>query len=279
MPMTTMTTKTSPKPKTNRLVVHNAIRILMISDIQFDPSYQRPLNNSWRKIVANFNPEALGTPIVGERDDKSLWGVDGQIRITALDRLGKTTVRCEVFASEGPEHEAEVFVDVNGGRVRLTAMDMFQGGLTKQDPACWLVKNVVEEMGFSIPHNRSGRNSVHDDPKTAAKRLVSVSALMKCLRRAGGSDDNLRAVLRTLSSVWEMDPDRTKGNMIEGLSVFCARNDNAPDYDRFAINLSTTKPSEILYSAGLGIGDYANNVADAINKVYHKRITKKSKKK
>lgn len=263
------------KPKEERLVVNNAVRILKISDIQFDPSYQRPLNNSHRKIMANFNPEAFGVPCVGERKDGSLWGVDGRQRITAVSKLGRTTVRCEVFASDGPQHEARVFREINGLRVRPTAMDMFQSGLTERHPDCLLVVKVVEEYGFSIPNNLSGRNATHDDPETSAKRIVSVSALLKCLKRVGG-EENLRAVMKAMSLVWETDPARTKGNMIEGLSVFCARHDNAPDYNRFKINLSTTTPAKILYSAGLGVGDYANNVADAINKIYQKRITKKS---
>src|SRR5262249_39485041 len=99
-----------------RLGVKAAVREGPLEMLKSDPTYQRDVKRGHKKIVADFNETALGVPLVGEREKGTLWIVDGLQRITALRKLNWTHVKAEVFASKGPEHEAEIYRIINGNR-------------------------------------------------------------------------------------------------------------------------------------------------------------------
>ena len=105
------------------LTTERALRIVAVADLQVDPSYQRCVKPNHKKIARDFDPNALGVPLVGQREDHSLWIVDGQQRVEALKLLGKVNVRVEVFASKGPEHEAHVFTRCHAELGRATDDD------------------------------------------------------------------------------------------------------------------------------------------------------------
>jgi hypothetical protein len=222
--------------------------------------------------MAEFNEEALGIPLVGERDDSSLWIVDGLQRITALKKMGRKEVRAEVFASKGPEHEAAVFKLVNLNRTRLRPIEQFRALLAAHDELAWKVKNVVEDCGFKVASGRSGHN------ENAYKELTGVKLLMNVVRVHGV--EPVRFALRAIESCWPGDRSGTHHNILSGLCKFFVRNQFAPDLERFYPRLRTVTPSKILFiSQQTALGnDKAAAVADVLEKVYRKRMIGQSKK-
>jgi hypothetical protein len=81
--------ETESGDKVMGLVVKSALRVVKLSDLSVDQSYQREVKSGHKSIVSDFNEEALGVPLVGQRSDGSLWIVDGLQRVTALKKLGR----------------------------------------------------------------------------------------------------------------------------------------------------------------------------------------------
>lgn len=250
-----------------KMVTKNALRYVELAKIQFDPSYQRDVVPKHKLIVAGFNPDALGIPLIAEREDGSLWCVDGRQRITALIKLGKTRVRAEVFASKGPEAEAEVFRLVNLNRTKLRVGEIFQALLTAGDETVWLLKNTVEKCGFRIPPSRSGRHT--GSPELAAKEVKALKSLMPMVARHGAAP--VEFILNTIKAAWPGDPQGTTSNIVDALGCFWNQNDGNIDIERLITRLSKTTPAKIIYQSGLGTEGRALNGAAVITRLYKKR--------
>lgn len=258
------------KNKVELLVKKNALREVPLDKIQTDHSYQRALNPvAVRKIEKDYNPVALGVPLVGERTDGTLWIVDGQQRVGALRKMGRHKhLRCEVFASNGPEHEAEVFRLVNKNRTAIKPIDLFCAMLVAGDESCLEIKRITEDHGFKIP-----KRAIEGEGTTAAlsdgSTFWCVAALGKVYRQSGGA--GLKFIFSTLKQVWPDDPDRCRDTMVLGLHKFWLDHEQVVDMERLLARLEKTTPQKILYSANMGVGDRATNVAAVFAQLYRKR--------
>ncbi len=249
-----------------KLVVKSALRVLQLDDIQFDKSYQREVRAGHKRIVADFNPEALGIPVVAEREDGSLWCVDGRQRIAALTKLGKKTVRAEVFNSKGPEHEAQVFSDINKNRTRLSSTEQFQADLTAGDKIAWAVKECVESCGFKLNLSRSG------GLKQDEHSVSSVGSMTTVVRKHG--TEPLAMALETIKEAWSDDPMARRDIIIESLAYYYVVKKDTITKEHMVPRLMTTTPSKLIYSAGLGVGGRITNMIEVLDKLSRKRIKK-----
>ena len=117
-----------------------------IDIINFDPSYQRPevSETNTLAIARAFSWASFGALVVMERQNKSLWCVDGRQRWTAAKKRGDIqVVPCMVFQSNGRNHEAMAFLDLNTHRKYVSAIHKFmasvKAGLKKHvEIARWL---------------------------------------------------------------------------------------------------------------------------------------------
>lgn len=254
-----------------RVVVKAALKIVDLDRIKTDRSYQREVNqNAQRKIVQRFNPEALGIPVIGERDDGSLWIVDGLQRITALATLGKRSVRAEVFASKGPEHEAQVFHDINRNRVPLKPLQIFHAALTAGDKVAWEIKDLVERMGFWIPPYIGGIRGLSEEK--VAKAIRAINSVNSIYEKSGA--EGLKFVLEVVSRCWANDESKTRDTILLGLHIFWVNREKSVDIDRLVDRLNTTTPQKIVYSGQLASGGRVHAVGAVIDRLYRKHMKK-----
>jgi hypothetical protein len=114
------------------------------------------------EIVRNFQPDAFGVLVVGERSDKTLWCVDGQTRLKAAVKLGIDEVPCLTFESSGKEHEASLFRLLNT-QTNQSKLQKMKALLCEGDANTHDLVAIVERSGFKIgfdgektwPHIRS----------------------------------------------------------------------------------------------------------------------------
>lgn len=257
--------------KSLRTVSGSALKVLYLEGIQTDPSYQRDVVSGHKRIVADFDPVGLGIPLVGEREDGSLWIVDGLQRITALRKMGKKQVRAEVFASQGPEHEANVFKLVNKNRTPLRPLQIFTAMLTAGDETAWEIKKIVEDYGFMILATKKNAPG-HTSPETLSNQMTCIAAISAVFRR--GKEPALRFVLSVLQKSWPDDPMRTRDALVLGLYTFWNRREGSVDVERLLPRLMTTTPAKMIYSSQLGSGDRTTVMADVIERLYKKKSTK-----
>lgn len=262
------------------LTADRALRVVKVDDIGVDPSYQREIKTKHKKIVAEYDEDAFGIPVVGQREDASLWIVDGLQRLTAKKKMGAKTMRVEVFASRGSEHEAEVFSKINKNRVNLSSADLFWADITAGHPDALLIQKIVADEGFVI--RKGGGSSKSTTTEHASKVLTCYGTMMTIVTRYGGGAPEgfgdrgalLKTVLSILKKCWPDDAQRTKPDIIDGLAIWLIRYKGTADAERLVDRLNTKTPAQIMYSSGLGVGNRGNNVADEIEKLYRKRMKK-----
>lgn len=260
--------------KSKRTVVKAALKVLKLDVLQTDPSYQRGVKGKVGKIVTEFNEDALGLPVVGERADGSFWIVDGLQRITALRKMDRKEVRAEVFASRGPEHEAEIFKLINMNRARLTPCEEFRALLTAHDEGAWAIKGVVESEGFTLEltSGKAGRNV-----ERRATQLTAINTL-RFLHREGGVAP-IRFALRVIKTVWPGDPVGSYAPVVEGLGRFWKRMSGVVDLDRLVSRLLDVTPQRLIHAAQTASSIATNNIgaktAEVLEKVYRRRNSSK----
>lgn len=260
------------KQMVRALVKHKATRLVNLEQLNVDPSYQREVKKKHNKIVAEFDETALGVPLIGEREDGSLWIVDGLQRVTALKKLGWREVKAEVFHSNGPEHEALIFKLVNLNRTRLTPVEEFRSLLAAQDAVAWRIKETVEAAGYRLKLNRAGKS---DSGEVAAKQLTCVSILRIVAKDCGIA--SISFALAMIDKAWPGDRYGSNGYLIAGLCYFYKNNDGVVDEDRLVPRLMLTTPQRILTVAStryLG-GSKWFSVGEVVAEYYRKRRGKK----
>jgi len=260
---------------TKRTVVKAALKVVRLDKLNVDSSYQREVKSGHKRIIAEFNEDALGIPLVGERSDGSLWIVDGQQRIAALRKLGHKEVRAEVFASDGPEHEATVFKLVNMRRIKLTPAEEFKALLGAHDPLAWQIKEMVESLGYKLALSR--KSSKTSGP-AGAKMLSCVNTLLSVAKHYG--IDHIKFALTTADKAWPDDPKGVVNTIISGLSLFYHRRDKLIDEEKFLTRMQTTTPYKLQYAAAqVSVGSTGSGrcfaMAEVIDKLYDKRIVKR----
>ena len=270
--------KSGERRSPRMLTASSALRVIALDVIQTDPSYQREIVPKHKKIVAEFNEEALGIPVVGQREDGSLWIVDGLQRLTALRKLERKTVRAEVFVSRGPEHEAEVFRLINQNRTKLKSAELFHALLASGDEVAWVVKKTAESLGFQLTTSTRQRNSGKSlgDAERNAKLLTAVSALYNIAKTSGA--EGIKFVLTTIDHGWPADPMGNKAEILTGIYLWWMRREKVVDQDRLIARLKVTPATKVWQQAMLGIGSRPTNVAEVIEKVYRRVKSAKEKK-
>lgn len=250
-----------------KLVSKSALRVINLDQINFDPSYQREVKSKHKRIVTSFNPDALGIILVAEREDGTLWCVDGRQRVTALIKMERKTVRAEVFKSDGPEHEAMVFKLVNMNRMAITPPEEFRALLTAGDELAWKIKETVEKAGFKLTLTSTGRQK----GECGNNAINAINCLMRNCRKYG--TEPLKFTLETIKAAWPEDRVANSNGMLAGLMLLHVRMKGIVDSERLLQRLRSVTPHKILYQASqevLSTNQWAA-VADVLERLYKKR--------
>lgn len=259
-----------------KLVVDSAVRVVELDKLNVDPSYQREVKRKHNKIVADFNKDALGIVLIAQREDLSLWIVDGLQRISALKKLNYTTIKAEVFASSGPEYEAEVFKLVNIERTRLNPQEEFRALLAAGDEQVWAIKEAVEEMGFELVMNQKGARNLRAGTDIITMQKMEVGCLTTL--RNVASHYGIEAIkfgLLVNKTCWPGDVKGVINLMMQGLAIFYHRHEGLVDMERLTPRFSAAPPSKIIYTAQQQTvaGDRSYTIADVLEKLYKKRMS------
>lgn len=213
-------------------------RKIAVESLQIADSYQRTVVASRvNRIAKNLDSDAFGSLTVGERRDGTLWVVDGMQRLTAARKLGITSVPCDVFKSEGPEHEARVFRLKNKERTGVSATSLFRAQLVEKDEQSVDIDTIVRKAGLRMRFE----NGPHGWPFVKA-----VVALEQSYGRVGA--DGLAQVLSIICVAWSGESDALRGDIIGGLAHFLKRNPSA-DIDRLVDRLSKKSVVAVMRAA------------------------------
>jgi hypothetical protein len=137
--------------------------VLPIEAINVDPDYQRDLRHDLvNQIARAYDIVKAGPILISEREDGTLWCVDGQHRLAGAAQAGETEVFAHVVHGLTKEQEAELRLARNNRRSD-TIQEKFRTRLTMGDPKAHKLLEIVEQHGSHInfsPQSGSGVNAI-----------------------------------------------------------------------------------------------------------------------
>jgi hypothetical protein len=243
-------------------------RVLNLDDLQICEAYQRTVVRARvNHIKKHYDPDALGSICVGERNDGTFWIVDGQQRVTALKEMGIVRVSCDIFESRGKSHEAQIFRQKNKHRTSVSARGNFKAALTEGDPQAIAIQATVESAGLSL---------MLEGGSKGWPQVCCVGALASIFEDGGA--EHLTRVLNVVCKSWKGESDALQGTILQGLGVFLMKAD--VDDKRLTLKMKKVEPMAVLRFADsqrklLG-GGRSGAVATAFLNFYNKGASKKA---
>lgn len=196
-----------------------------VSKISVDTQVQRwALNEAKvRRILRNFNEDALGMITLSNRGLGEIIALDGQHRTEAVRRRteNKGRMHSKVFIGLTRAQEAKIFLDLNAGN-QPSLFDKFRVGVVGEDEEFNEVNRIAHSLGFTI------------GPDHANGTINAVAGLLRVHRlRYGWETDDERAdhsilalALGVINDAWGNQEVGLKATSIEAMGKLIQRYDN-----------------------------------------------------
>lgn len=206
-----------------------------VADLIVDTMVQREAFDDRRvvKILKEFNPAALGTITVSQREDGTLVIVDGWHRWEAVRRVSDNQgeLYCEVFSGLSLAEEAQLFLDKNNtNQVRI--LDKFKVRVTKGEDFAREIKDILSSYHWNVT------------PVIGKGNVNAVGALEKihALSKAKEADPPLlQLVFLVINNAWGHDRHGAQAHVIVGLGSLLAEHGSLIDVDRLVNVLKNWK--------------------------------------
>lgn len=209
-------------------------KVLPLSILYIDPEYQRELVQSEvDKIMARFDPFAIGVLLVAKRKNGKYAILDGQHRWTVLKELGVPRVICAILPNMTKAREAQVFIECNKNRKALTPYDKFNARLAQRDPVAHNILQIVKGLGIEIVSSSKGKSNA----------ICAVAGLDRIMNMGGPA--LLISTITIIKSAWNGHRDSFRKDVLVGIARFLKKYE-AKDVDmkRMQKQLSATPISE-----------------------------------
>lgn len=158
-------------------------------------------------LVANFDPEQIGTPTVNLRGDH-WYVIDGQHRVEALKAVGwgDQSVQCWTYKGLTEQEEAAKFLQLNDVLV-VSALPKFRAGVTAELDEETEIDSVVRAQGLCVTRDK------------VEGSISAVGTLRRVYRRSGS--DTLGRALRIIRDAY--GDAGLEAPVIDGLGFVCQR--------------------------------------------------------
>lgn len=234
-------------------------KVLAISDLFVDDSYQRPLTSFVDRIEQHFDPALLGCLVVSARDDGSNAVVDGQTRMEGARRRGVESLPCVVFSGLTQADEANLFYRLQRERRNMTSFTRFRAALVAGDEEAVAINRIANAAGYEVGWQKN-------------THITAVAGLENVFRR---SPEMLERTLIILREAWG-DRHMPSGEILRGMGYFLTKDDKVDD-EKLAKKLSLVTPDALsrrasaLREGGGGGSGAVRYMAGAIEGVYKKK--------
>lgn len=201
------------------------------SETTVDHRYQRELDvKRAEHMAAQFSKELIGVPVVSKRADGSYVRIDGQHRLAAAVSagFGDDPIPMEVFEGLTTQQEAELFLNLNGGRRAVGAIDKYKARIEAREPVALEIYGMLKKHGCRISGGR-GRGII-----------AAVSAVESAYHKG-----NLDRVIYVLSAWMDRDTAGFEKAFVRGVSLFLSLYPEA-DLDLLVKKLGTATPRQLL---------------------------------
>ena len=200
------------------------------SETFIDYRYQRELDQRRVKAMTEaYDPHRVGVPVVSKRTDGTSAVADGQHRLAAATAAGHADVPLLMEIHEGLTlaQEAGLFLQLNGGRTAVGAIDKYKARLEHQEPVAMEIRDILHRQKCKIVRGRQ-------------RYGVSAVEAVEYAYHKG----NLEKVMCVLVKWLDGDPEAFDNLLIRSVSMFLAQlPDASPLY--LAEKLDSYAPSKV----------------------------------
>ena len=227
------------------------LRMVDKNRLLIDDNYQREAaHKKVSEITADWSWIACGALIVAEREDGTLWVIDGQHRLLSAKRRSDIAeLPCVVFVSTGIQTEARGFLDANAKRKPVSALQKQRALVAIGDEVAIYVSQFVSSCGLVISDNTKLWNG------------VKYVALLK--KYAAHDRAAFEKVFRFCADYCVQSEERLHSRLFEGLS-YMHRKFAALDDARFIQRVKSLHPRKLVDAANRA----ASLVGHGTEKVY-----------
>lgn len=184
------------------------LRLLPISILRVDDSYQRAINSNSVRVISRICAEfdwSKFLPVIVVREGSTFSVVDGQHRTTAALTLGISEVPCYVLSCTA-EEAAAAFAAINGNVTPVGPVDIWFAEVAAKKPETLAVKRSLDAAGVSVVRKKDGF-------RVGETRSINV------LRRAYDfyGESMLITILQCITECGDGNPGMIFGAMIHGI--------------------------------------------------------------
>lgn len=188
------------QPETRRSVVGR----VPLANLAIDPRVQRTVLNVTRlnKMIANFDPNALGTLVVSKRNANSFIVLDGMHRVETCKsvRDAPTELDALIFEDLTLAEEATLFRLYNE-RTAVGAVDRFRAAVIEGEPIAVEINRILARFGMEA--STSSFQAV-----ATARRIAERDRGLEILAQA----------LKIMDEAWGLRTDTADGRILEGIA-------------------------------------------------------------
>lgn len=214
-----------------------------LDDLVIDPSVQRVEGVDQRrvdKMAQNFNPLALGTITVWQRDDSRFVVLDGMHRCAAARQAGHTgLIEAIVISGIDIPEAADLFLLLNATKTP-SAITKFLVRVVSKDFDAMAMNDTILAHGWRVC------------PATGPGNLTAVTAVERVYRNAGGSlpegshRDILDRTLEIVTAAWEHDQGAVDAHMLLAVAQLIGRFGSSIDTKKLVAEMQDTRPGVLI---------------------------------
>lgn len=228
-----MTSKTASKTLESTYTVER----LKVADLLVDKRVQRDEFQAKKvdKIVANFNPDALGVIHVSRRTDGD-YVIDGWHRKEAVYRVTDAAgdMVCHVYTGLTLAEEAQMFLDLNEGN-QPSPLEKHKVRVQTGDTQALRIEKAVHAYGWAVSPIPAGGHV------NAVRKLYQLDELSE--KAEGGPLDPslLQLTFLTITRAWGNDRHGSQAVILEGIARLYLEHGSKIDLDHLVDRLKNHK--------------------------------------
>lgn len=249
--------------------VSSKIRRIKLDALNVDRSYQRDLSMPLvEQIRDHWDELASELVLVSEREDGSLWIINGQHRSAAARLRGESHIDARVVKGLTVEREASLRLKTN---VRITdrPLERFKGKVAARDAEALSIVGLLAQFDTEINETQRMDEGVN-----------SIGAIEALYRVDEGQ--LLFATLRVIEQAYaRVGPKTASAYLVKSIGWFIQRHADEIDRDRLVERLKATGTAQLERSArtmmGAMGGSLWSNYYRAIVDAYNERLADRSR--
>ncbi|NMO93995.1 DUF6551 family protein [Actinomycetospora sp. TBRC 11914] len=234
-----------------------------VADLKIDPQAQRTLNERRAQGIANnLVREAMGSIVVSQRADGSLYVVDGMHRKRVCELTNTPRITAEVHHGLSQKEEAVLFLIKNRESNKPNPLDEYKVGLTGGIDLFVDTEATLKKHGLEMG-------------STSTNSVGAVAGVLRITENYG--PDILDRTLGVAEAAWGRNGSTWDGMLLGGIGMFLGRHGEIVKDSELAAKIQKTGPAQkwvaSVHSLASGGGLHNTGTGSRVQTCYSQLVT------